>query len=226
MPKSLIKAFLIFLVVVGVGLVPGNSKLLFGYGSGADTSGQFHQDVCENEAPLKVVLYEPNHPALPKTTAKGEVILNWLKLTANADKYTIAYGVQPGNYIYGLPDVGNVSSFTVGYLNPGTRYYFVVRGVNGCMPGPWSKEWSAVAPGGGGGGLTGTEVGSFSGGTDELKGKVPAASFKPLSGSPRPTVSPLPKTGGPLTGGGEAADGTQPLTFWQKLGNWLGGLFR
>lgn len=220
MPKSLIKAFLIFLVVVGVGLVPGNSKLLFGYG---DTSGQFHQDVCENETPLKVVLYEPNHPALPKTSVKGEVILNWLKLTANADKYTIAYGVQPGNYIYGLPDVGNVSSFTVGYLNPGTRYYFVVRGVNGCMPGPWSKEWSAVAPGGGG---TGFMPASPAGGSLD-NGTVPTPSYKPLSGSPRPTVSPLPKTGGPSTDGGMPAGETPPqMSFWQKLGNWFSGLFR
>ena len=60
LPKSFIKAFLIVLVVVCIGSVPGNSKLLFGYG---DTAGQFHKFVCENSTPLKVVLYEPNHPS-------------------------------------------------------------------------------------------------------------------------------------------------------------------
>ena len=35
-------------------------------------------------------------------------------------------------------------------MNPGTRYYFAVKGVNGCMPGDWSREWSAVVGRGGG----------------------------------------------------------------------------
>jgi hypothetical protein len=39
--------------------------------------------------------------------------------------------------------VGNVTTYTVGGLNPGTTYYFSVRGVNDCMP----SDPSAASPG-------------------------------------------------------------------------------
>lgn len=35
-----------------------------------------------------------------------------------------------------------VQSFKVNYLQPGTKYYFKVRGQNGCMPGDWSNSMS------------------------------------------------------------------------------------
>jgi hypothetical protein len=65
----------------------------------------------------------------------------------------IRYGTTPGNYIYGAPNVGGVTSFTVNLLSVGTTYYFQVAGVNDCMPGPWSNEAStrptgAVLPAG------------------------------------------------------------------------------
>lgn len=222
MPKSFIKGLLIVLVVAVIGFVPGNSKLLFGYAA-HDSSGQFHKDVCENSAPLKVTFYQPNHPLLPKTTAKGEVVLNWLKLKENVDKYAIAYGLQSGNYIYGLDNVGDVNSFTVRYLTPGTKYYFAVRGANGCMPGPWSQEWSAVAPGGSGFGgnvvLTGTT------GTT---GETPKNTGTRLT-SPRPTVRPTIRPSAipsvkPSTVPG-VGGGSQPSLF-QNLFNWFGGLFK
>lgn len=215
LPRGVIKVLLAAVVVAVLVLVPNNTKLLFGYG---DTSGQFHQDVCENNAPLKVVLYQPNHPALPKTTVRGEVILNWLKLAQNADKYTIAYGVQPGTYIYGLPDVGNVNSFTVRFLTPGTRYYFVVRGVNGCMPGPWSQEWSAVAPGGRELSIGGVDIGGGS--------PLPGNTGTKLT-SPRPIVNPSvrPSTA-PGTGGSSQTGGNSQPSFFQGLFNWLRGLFK
>lgn len=219
--KSYLKVSLIALVVTVIALTPGNSKLLFGYG---DTAGQFHKFVCENTTPLKVVFYEPNHPALPKTTVKGEVILNWLKLKENADKYTIAYGVQPGNYIYGVTDTGNVNSFTVRYLNPGTRYYFIVRGVNGCMPGPWSQEWSAVAPGGSGVGgnvvLTGNAGGTTGG------NPLPGNTGTKLT-SPRPTTNPSVKPSTvPGTGGSQDTRGNARVGGFQGLLNWFRGLFK
>jgi len=92
-------------------------------------------------------LYQPNHPLLPKATGPNQVRLNWLKVS-NANKYTVAFGLSSGNYIYGVPDVGNTDHFTVGSLASGQKYYFVVRAVNDCMPGPWSMEW-AVRGGGG-----------------------------------------------------------------------------
>lgn len=212
MPKSFIKGFLVVLVVAVIGLVPGNSQLLFGYGDTAPWR-------CSQATPEKVVFYQPNHSLLPKTAAKGEVILNWLKLSDKADRYTIAYGVQPGTYIYGLPDVGNVNSFTVNYLSPGTRYYFVVRGVNSCMPGPWSQEWSAVAPGGVGGGIVATIV-------------TPQTTVAPKTTAPKTTVTPKtqvqpqPKGGAVPTEQPAPVETPKPLTFWQRVGQWFGGLFK
>ncbi|OGD10453.1 hypothetical protein A2397_02475 [Candidatus Amesbacteria bacterium RIFOXYB1_FULL_44_23] len=53
---------------------------------------------------------------------------------ANATHYVISYGTEPGKYIYGVPNTGKVTSYVVGSLVPGTRYYFVVIAVNDCMP--------------------------------------------------------------------------------------------
>jgi hypothetical protein len=49
--------------------------------------------------------------------------------------------LSPRNYIYGAPDVGNSTSYAVGYLQPGSTYYFSVMAVNGCMPSGYSNEW-------------------------------------------------------------------------------------
>ncbi|MFH0942943.1 MAG: fibronectin type III domain-containing protein [Candidatus Beckwithbacteria bacterium] len=215
MPKSFIKGFLLVLVVALIGLVPKNTQLLFGY----DTSGQFHKTGCENTAPLKVVFYEPNHPLLPKTTASGEVILNWLKLKENVDKYAVAYGLQSGNYIYGLDNVGDVNSFTVRYLTPGTKYYFAVRAANGCMPGPWSQEWSAVAPGGG------SNVAILTGTTGIAGGTLPRNTGTRLT-SPKPSVNPSVKPSTVPGTGGNQTGGTPPLNFWQRIGQWFSGLFK
>jgi len=111
--------------------------------SSSGSSGSSSTPQCSNEKPDAPVLYEPNHPLLPKATGYGELRLNWLKAN-RASKYTIAFGLSSGNYIYGLPDVGDVDNFTVHFLTPGKRYYFVVRGVNDCMPGDWSREWSSL----------------------------------------------------------------------------------
>src|SRR3990167_8600544 len=136
MRKNSVKIVLSVFVLGLLALVPLNSNLAFGYNNTTDTP------VCSKQAPSQVVLYEPNHRLLPKATKSGEVRLNWLK-TRNANKYTVAFGVKPGNYIYGAADVGDTNNFTVRFLTPGKKYYFVVRGVNDCMPGAWSREWAA-----------------------------------------------------------------------------------
>lgn len=146
MKNALFKIGLIAFVFALLVIVPHNFNLTFGYAVSTPT--------CNNEKPAQVVLYEPNHPLLPKATGAGEVRLNWLK-AARANKYTIGFGTSPSNYIYGAANIADTNNYTVGHLNPGTRYYFAVRGVNECMPGDWSREWSAVV-GGGGGTLTTT----------------------------------------------------------------------
>ncbi|OGG09241.1 hypothetical protein A2154_03450 [Candidatus Gottesmanbacteria bacterium RBG_16_43_7] len=67
-----------------------------------------------------------------------------MRLTwTTADKattYALSYGTDPGKYIYGVTDTGNVTAYTVGSLNDSQTYYFTVRAINGCMPGDPSNQ--------------------------------------------------------------------------------------
>lgn len=144
MKNILFKVGLVIFAFALLIIVPLNLNLTFGYGTVSTPT-------CDKEKPSQVVLYEPNHPLLPKATGAGEVRLNWLK-AERANKYTVGFGLSAGNYVYGATNIADTNNYTVSHLNPGTRYYFVVKGVNDCMPGDWSREWSAVA--GGRGALT------------------------------------------------------------------------
>jgi len=89
----------------------------------------------------------PPAPTLLSAIPVGEegVALTWTAVSP-VTHYLVAYGLTSGSYIYGNPDVGNVTSFTVSGLSVGTTYYFAVKGINDCMPGPFSNELSS--PGG------------------------------------------------------------------------------
>jgi hypothetical protein len=77
---------------------------------------------------------KPPTPALLSVDRSGSTAtVRWTAVTP-ADHYSISYGTQPDKYIYGVPNVGNVTSFTIGSLDPNTQYYFQVRAVNNCMP--------------------------------------------------------------------------------------------
>lgn len=65
--------------------------------------------------------------------------LNWTAV-APVTHYLISYGLLSGNYIYGVPNTGNVISFTVGGLQVGADYCFAVRAVNDCVPSELSNE--------------------------------------------------------------------------------------
>lgn len=67
--------------------------------------------------------------------------LFWAQSTSPHTHYLIAFGVQPGVYLYGDPDVGNVTNYTVRGLTPGAQYCFYVRTINGCMPGEKTAEY-------------------------------------------------------------------------------------
>lgn len=186
MKKSLVKICLLGFALLAIALIPGNAKFVFGYGDSPTFAGSTTEaPVCNKEQSDKVVLYEPNHPLLPKATGPNEVRLNWLKVS-NADKYTIAFGLSSGNYIYGFPDTGDTDHFTVGDLVPGNTYYFVVRGVNGCMPGPWSMEWG-VKIGGGTGFSTTLDTNSPLVTTPPNLFRLPAAGTSPEDLQPTPT---------------------------------------
>lgn len=143
------KAFLVILAVAILGLVPLNNQLIFGYGSDGRSDGGSSSPIpsCNGTRPGKPTLFQPGHSLLSKATGVGEVRLNWLR-TQNASSYGVGVGLTPGNYIYGSPNVGDTTNFTVRFLTPGKIYYFAVRANNGCTPGPWSQEWSFTTGGG------------------------------------------------------------------------------
>lgn len=65
--------------------------------------------------------------------------LTWTAVD-KATHYSIVYGQEPGNYLYGVVDTGRVTEYLVGGLEAGKNYCFAVRAVNGCMPGELSNE--------------------------------------------------------------------------------------
>lgn len=82
----------------------------------------------------------------------GSSILLYFTPSDNpVNKYVLKYGTKPGDYPYGVQDMGVNSrgqmTFLVKSLSPNTAYYFRVRGRNGCATGPWSNEISAKTKG-------------------------------------------------------------------------------
>lgn len=97
---------------------------------------------CSQVAPLSAPILSLSS-ALPDRAT--------LNFTKPADPFTyfmLAYGTKSGEYIYGNPNVGNpeTSEYTVIGLSSNSRYYFAMRAVNGCAPGPFSNEISVLVP--------------------------------------------------------------------------------
>ncbi|HJX46011.1 MAG: hypothetical protein A2V72_02710 [Candidatus Nealsonbacteria bacterium RBG_13_37_56] len=80
-----------------------------------------------------------------ETISNTRIKLTWTKAGNPVTFYTVYYGLEKGKYIYGNPNVGgaNTTTYTVGSLNTGTTYYFIVIPGNGCTLGPISNELSA-----------------------------------------------------------------------------------
>jgi len=82
----------------------------------------------------------PLAPTLLSATKSGsEADLTWTAVSP-VTHYSISYGLSSGNYIYGVSNTGNVTSFAVGGLDPAATYCFAVRGVNDCAPSGLSNE--------------------------------------------------------------------------------------
>ena len=78
---------------------------------------------------------KPGTPTILSSIRKGNSqTLTWSSV-ANATYYSIVYGTAPGVYKYGVPNVGNVTSYTINDLAPRVTYHFAVNAVNDCMPG-------------------------------------------------------------------------------------------
>jgi hypothetical protein len=90
---------------------------------------------CDATRPAAVAL------SIERLNAK-KVRLTW---TASplANSYAIVYGTASNSYTYGVNSTGNSTSFDVGDLTPGQKYYFAVYAKNGCTMGEKSNEVSS-----------------------------------------------------------------------------------
>jgi len=137
----LLKTGLIAVIAVALFVVPANSSLIFGYGTSSSSSSP----ACNDQKP-------DSAPVLLSATSTGlnSITLNWAKANNPVSYYLVTFGTKPGEQLYGNPNVGGseTTSYTVNSLSGGRRYYFKVRGGNGCTPGNFSNEVSAVSAGG------------------------------------------------------------------------------
>jgi len=80
----------------------------------------------------------PTAPTLNNATSAGanSILVRWSKV-AGATHYSIFYGSSSGNYIYSVPDTGDVDNYVINGLGSGC---FAVKAVNSCAPGPLSNE--------------------------------------------------------------------------------------
>lgn len=86
-------------------------------------------------------------PILTSATPQDRsVTLTWIEAQDPVTYYLVAYGRSPNVIEYGAPNIGGrgTTSFTVGELTNGVKYYFRVRAVNNCKPGKFSNKLSAI----------------------------------------------------------------------------------
>jgi hypothetical protein len=109
-----------------------------------DSNSSNSSSGSNNSQPQQCTAGKPSTTSITSITKTGPttVSLSWTAVSP-VTTYAISYGISPGNYQYGVPSTGNVTSFVVGGLDPNATYYFQVRGVNDCMPGDASGEQSA-----------------------------------------------------------------------------------
>ncbi len=81
-------------------------------------------------------------------TMQTQATLYFAPIRDNISYYFIAYGFAPGDFRFGtsfqMGPYDGVIDYTINMLTPGTKYYFTVRGGNGCAPGPWSAAVPAT----------------------------------------------------------------------------------
>lgn len=87
---------------------------------------------------------KPGKPTLIAVSYKNSTtaVLDWTKVPG-ANNYMISYGLQPGNYIYGVASTSDVTHYEVGSLAAGVKYYFRVYALNNCQPSDPTTELSS-----------------------------------------------------------------------------------
>jgi hypothetical protein len=111
------------------------------HSDGGSNGGNSGPSVCGDQ--------KPGTPTLLNVikTGPNQVTLFWNKPVGPVSGYVLAYGLTPAKMLYGDPNIGNVNSYTVKYLQANTAYYFRVRAANGCQPGDFSNPLGISAYG-------------------------------------------------------------------------------
>lgn len=89
--------------------------------------------VCPAQSPGTIKLLS----AVPE--GSGKIKLKWT-IAPSATHYSVFYGLDSQNYVYGIPNTGNVDQITVSSLETGKKYCFATSAVNDCQNGPLSNE--------------------------------------------------------------------------------------
>src|SRR3989338_6726406 len=89
---------------------------------------------------------QPSRVSAKTGPGAGQVTISWDEVSY-ANRYAVAYGTESGHYLYGADNIGGQSSrsYSVGYLNPGQKYYFRLSAARDCSASPFSEEFSAVS---------------------------------------------------------------------------------
>src|SRR3989344_7124087 len=89
---------------------------------------------------------QPSRVSAKTGPGAGQVTISWDEVSY-ANRYAVAYGTESGHYLYGADNIGGQSSrsYSVGYLNPGQKYYFRLSAARDCSSSPFSEEFSAVS---------------------------------------------------------------------------------
>lgn len=96
--------------------------------------------VCKDKSPVSA-------PTLTSAVAQGNsVTLTWVEGWGPITHYLVSYGRSETVMEYGSQNIGGpgTTSYTVGNLETGVKYYFKVRPVNGCKPGKFSNKIPAT----------------------------------------------------------------------------------
>lgn len=119
---------------------PGNS----GSGSGSTVSNSSSTPsapVCTATPPSSA----PSVSLLSQTDNTAS--LSWTSV-GGADRYALIFTRNSDGAQYGSPNLGNVTSYTITNLQPGTSYTFQIIPFNDCAAGPAGAAVSAVVTGG------------------------------------------------------------------------------
>lgn len=111
--------------------------------SGGQVQGTTHSEPGPASAPV-CHDPQPDAPTLLSITKSGDdsVELVWTTVT-DAKHYLISYGLESGKAQFGVPDVGNVTSYRIGGLDlDNAKYYFRVGVTKGCQVSELSNELS------------------------------------------------------------------------------------